>query len=594
MRKKTLIDYTGKEFNSIKSNLENHARLYYPDSYADFSESTFGSFMVDSVAYVGDMLSFYLDYQVNETFLDSAVEYGNVRRLANTRGYRDNGRPAAFGIATFYIKVPANSSGLGPREDLLPVLKSGTEVGADNGTRFVLIEDVSFSNPQNDIVASSFSSVTGKPTGYAIRAYGQIKSVSLFRVEQEILEFEKFLRVKIGTPAVQEIHSVYDSEGNRYYEVDHLAQDTIYINTTNPSAMSDGVPEIIKPKIVKRRFVVERDNNGTYLRFGNFNDNDLETSDFLDPASVSLKMSGKKYITDSSMDPASLIDNSSLGVGPSNTTLTIMYYQNSSDTINVAAGQIRTVNIPVFDFPEESSIILRSGIINSVEVSNEEPIVGNTSLPSSEEIRQLTYAKMFSQNRAVTKNDYEAMVYSMPSSLGSVKRVSIINDPSSTNRRLSMYVISSDASNNFIQSNSTIKQNIKTWINKKKMLNDNIDIYDAKIINIGFDYNVIVDPTYDKTMVLNSVSLIIESYAAEKMYIGEPFRILDVMNMINKVKGVADCQKITTKILTGANYSNSFASIRDLLSKDGSYLMCPTNAVFEIKFPNKDIKGTAV
>lgn len=594
MKKKVLIDYTGKEFNSIKENLENHARLYYPDSYSDFSESTFGSFVIDSVSYVGDMLSFYLDYQVNETFLDSAVEYGNVRRLASTRGYRDNGRPAAFGIATFYIKVPANSSGLGPREDLIPILKSGTEVGADNGSRFMLIEDVFFSDPLNDIVPSSFSSATGKPTEYAIRAYGQIKSVSLFRVEQQVLEFEKFLRVKIGTPAVQEVASVYDSEGNRYYEVDHLAQDTIYVNTTNPSALSDGVPEIIKPKIVKRRFVVERDNGGTYLRFGNSNDNDLESSEFLDPASVSLKMSGKKYITDSSMDPTSLINNNSLGVGPSNTNLTILYYQNSSDTINVATGQIKTVNIPVFDFPSESSLLLRSAIINSVEVSNEEPIVGNTSLPSSEEIRQLTYAKMFSQNRAVTKNDYEAMVHSMPSSLGSVKRVSVVNDPSSTNRRMSMYVISSDASNNFIQSNSTIKQNIKTWINKVKMLNDNIDIYDAKIINLGFDYDVVVDPTYDKSMVLNNISLTINQYVSEKMHIGEPFKILNIMNMINKVKGVADCQKITPKILTGANYSNSSAPIRDLLSKDGSYLMCPVNAVFEIKFPNKDIKGTAV
>ena len=145
-KNKILVDYTSREFNSIKQDLEDHARLYYPDSYKDFSENSFGSYVLDTVAYVGDMLSFYLDYQVNESFLETAVEYDNITRLTKNIRYKTPGRPAAFGLATFYVGIPANTSGLGPDRNLLPILKAGAEMSTDDGTSFVLLEDVDFSN----------------------------------------------------------------------------------------------------------------------------------------------------------------------------------------------------------------------------------------------------------------------------------------------------------------------------------------------------------------------------------------------------------------------------------------------------------------
>ena len=155
--KKVLIKYTNRDFNSIKADLEEHARRYYPDTFKDFSENSFGSYVLDTVSYVGDMLSFYLDYQVNESFIETAVEYDNVRRLARQYGYKYSGRPAAFGIASFYVIVPANSSGLGPDQQYIPMLKTGTEVRSDTGTTFVLTEDVDFNNPKNDLVMSLVS-----------------------------------------------------------------------------------------------------------------------------------------------------------------------------------------------------------------------------------------------------------------------------------------------------------------------------------------------------------------------------------------------------------------------------------------------------
>ncbi len=593
--KKTLINYTNRDFDSIKSDLEEHARRYYPDTYKDFSENSFGSYVLDTTAYIGDMLSFYLDYQVNESFLDTAIEYNNVRKLAKNTGYSFTGRPSAFGMATFYIIVPSNTSGLGPDRALIPILKTGSEVSSTTGTTFVLIEDIDFNNPKNEIIAARFDSTTGKPTSYAIRAQGQVKSNVLFRTTIEVGDFARFLRLRVGTPSIAEIKSVIDSEGHEYFQVDHLSQDVVYINTTNPNALSDGIPQIIKPKIVPRRFVVEQDSDGTFLQFGYGTDEENVTTDIADPSQVALKMSGKSYITDYAFDPTKLLDSNTLGVAPSNTTLTILFYQNDSDSVNVAQGNLNKVAISSMHFPNSDGVrdVLQASVRSSLEVSNDEAIVGNTSLPTSEEIKYRTYAAKAAQQRSVTKNDYEAYMYMMPPSFGSVKRASVINDPSSSNRRLSVYTISENSSGNLIQSNSTLKENIRTWLNKNKMLNDNIDIYDAKIMNLGFDYEIIVHPSKDKTEVLNSVQARLVREMSEKMYIGEPFYITNIFNIINKVDGVVDTTKVEPVLKTGTGYSSAPVGIDDIKSEDGTYLKAPRYVIFEIKNFNTDVRGSA-
>ena len=594
--KKILVNYTNRDFNSIKEDLEEHARRYYPDTYKDFSENSFGSYILDTVSYVGDMLSFYLDYQVNETFLETAVEYENVRRLARNTGYRFTGRPAAFGLATFYVIIPANTSGLGPDRSLIPILKTGTEVRSTAGTTFVLTEDVDFANAKNEIVAARFDSTTGKPSKYAIRAQGQIKSTVLFRTTVDVGAFTRFRRVLVGGPGIAEIHSVIDSEGHDYYQVDHLSQDVIYINTTNPNAASDGVPQIIKPKVVPRRYVLEQDETGTYLQFGYGTDEEITTSDITDPSQITLKMSGRTYTTDPAFDPTKLLDSNTLGVAPSNTTLTVLFYQNDSDSVNVAQGNLNTIGISSMTFPNADGIrdSLQGEVRSSLEVSNDEAIVGNTALPTSEEIRYRTYAAKAAQQRSVTRTDYEAYIYMMPPNFGSVKRAAIINDPSSSNRRLSVYVTSEDENGYLIASNSTIKQNVKSWLNKNKMLNDNIDIYDAKIMNIGFDYEVMVHPTKDKIEVLNSVNRRLRSELSNKMYIGEPFYLTNIYNIINKVDGVVDTTKVTPVLKTGGSYNSAPVTIEEMKSSDGTYLKAPRNVIFEIKFFNTDIRGSAV
>mgnify|MGYP003111433286 CR=1 FL=1 len=594
--KKVLVNYTNRDFNSIKRDLEEHAKRYYPDSYKDFSENTFGSYILDTVSYVGDMLSFYLDYQVNESFLETAVEYENVKRHTRNSGYKSTGRPAAFGMATFYVLVPAALSGLGPNLELVPILKAGTEVASEDGATFILIEDVDFANSKNEIIAARFSNTTGKPTEYAIRAHGQVRSTVLYRNTIDIGEFTRFRRVRVGPPAIAEIISVRDSDGHEYFEVEHLAQDVIYMNTTNPNAASDGVPQIIKPKIIPRRYVMVQDDTGTYIQFGYGSDESITTTDIAEPSQVSIKMTGRPFITDYAFDPTQLLDTNTLGVAPANTTLTIIFSQNESDEINVGANALNTVVLSSMTFPNDagSASNQQAGVRASLEVSNDNPIVGSTSVPTSQELRYRTYAARAAQMRSVTKNDYEAYIYMMPANFGSVKRASVINDPSSTNRRLSVYVISEDGNRDLVKSNSTLKENIKQWLNKNKMLNDNIDIYDAKILNIGFDYEIIVDPTRDKTEVLNSVQRRLVEEVSKKMYIGEPFYLTRIYNIINKVDGVIDTTNVKPTIQSGTNYASAPIGIDDMKSLDGTYLKAPKNVIFEIKFFNSDVRGSAV
>ena len=593
--KKRIVDYTSRDFNSIKQDLENLARVHYPETYRDFSENTFGSFVLDSVAYVGDMLSYYLDYQVNESFLETALEYDNVRRIAKNYGYKFRPRPAAYGLATFYVIVAATTTGLGPDSKYIPVLKTGSEIASSTGATFVLTEDVNFNHPNNDVVAARFSDTTGKPTSYAIRAYGQVKSTVLFRTTKEVSGFTKFRRVRVGPGSISEIISVVDSDGNEYYEVENLAQDVIYVETTNSSVRSDNVRSILKPKVVPRRFVVEQDAEGTYLQFGSGTDEEILTTDVLDPSQVALRMSGRSYISDDSFDPSKLLDSNTLGIVPSNTTLTVIYEANDSDSVNVNAGNLRNMLTTVMDFPNRNNnnVSTELTVRNSIEVSNDEAIVGNTAIPTLEELKIRSYSSYAAQSRVVTKNDYETYCYSMPAKFGAIKRANVVSDPSFTDKRISLYVINEDTDGNLVQTNQTVKDNLKIWLNRNRMLTDRIDIHDATIMNIGFDYQINVDPTRDKLGVLNTVNRKLNDEMSEKMYIGEPFSISNVYNTINKTNGVVDVKEVKMKVASGTGRSNPSISIEDLLSKDGTKLIPPNNIILEIKNFFIDVRGTA-
>lgn len=588
------IKYTSRDFSSIKQDLVDYAKRYYPDSYKDFTNASFGSMVLDTVAYVGDVLSYYVDYSVNESFLDTAIEFDNVRKHARSLGYNFTGAPTSYGMVSAYILCPSNAEGTAPDLLYLPTLKKGAVLSSQSGINFTLTTDMKFNSDDNEFVAARFDSATGATTYFAIRANGLVSSGILFSVDVGVdSTFERFKRIRIGDGDISEVISVFDLEGNQYYEVDNLAQEVIFVETTNPNATSDGVRSIIKPFVATRRFVVQRDDSGTYLQFG-FGSENEDATGLIDPAKIALNLHGKKTISETSFDPTKLLSTNKLGISPSNTTLTIIFKSNSEVGSSVGSNSITVVseaNI-LFDSEQNLEKDKKDVVLQSLEVTNDDPITSVNSSMTLEELKQRAIASYASQNRAVTKQDYESLVYNMPSQFGAIKRANAINDPSSTNRRLSLYVISENSQNKLAPANNVVKNNLKHWLGSYKMLNDVVDIIDAKVVNFSVDFVAQVDKRYDLDSVLSECIKNLKEYFSEVSYVGEPIYITKIYQRLNDVDGVVDTKDVVLENLTGGEYSSSSLDFKTALSRDGTFVHIPKNAIAELKFPDTDIKGT--
>jgi len=590
------IKYTSRDFESIKNDLVEYSKRYYPARVNDFSKASFASLMLDTVAYAGDILSYYLDYQANESFLDTSIEFDNIRKHANTLGYKFSGIKNSYGTVALFVLVPANSAGTAPDTTYYPIVKRGTEFMSSNGGAFILTEDVRFDDASNEVVAAKFDSATGATTFFAVRAYGQVVSGRFETVTIDLTDdaFVRFRKVRVGGNNITEVFSVIDTEGNNYFEVDFLSQEVVFIDTTNKNAATDGVRSIMKPFVATRRFVVEQDDTGTYLQFG-FGSETAETTGIVEPSKATIQMYGKRYITDRSFDPTMLLRTNKLGLSPDGTKLTVVYKVNDFTSANVPVNALNTVGRKIVEFDNPDSLVAstKRTVENSLEVTNDEPISEDTSGISNEELKVRAKNHYAAQNRAVSKQDYESLCYSMPPKFGSVKRANAINDPSGTNRRLALYLISADSNGKLTTTNSVTKQNLKKWISSYKMLNDVIDIYDAKVVNFGIDFEISVTRDSNPTDVTNRViNKIIADYDFD-FYIGEPIYISEIANIITKVNGVSDLKKIKIYNKTGGLYSATSIDFDDIKSRDATFYKAPKNAIFELKYPLKDIKGVA-
>ena len=593
--KNVMVKYTSRDFESIKEDLVQHAKRYYPDSFKDFSAASFGSLMLDAVSYTGDVLSYYLDYHVNESFLDTSLEFDNIRKHARALGYKFSGTPSSYGVVSLFILCPANTAGNAPDLSYAPILKAGSTFTTTDGGNFSLTEDVDFSDAKTDFVGARIDSTTGASTYFAIRAYGQVKSGILQRTTVDLSNsvFEKFKKIRVGGSNISEIMSVYDSEGNRYYEVENLSQEVIFVDTTNKNAQVDGVRSILKPFATTRRFTVEQDDTGTYLQFG-FGSEDEDDQGLTDPSRVALKMSGKDYISSKSFDPSKLVSTNKLGISPYNTEMSIVFASNTPNTTNIAANSLNTVVSKTLLFNDITSLIDSERIFveNSLEVNNDDVITSIDIDISVEELKQRAKSYYAMQNRAVTKQDYESLIYNMPGKFGAVTRANIVNDPSSSNRKISLYLISQNNDGHLSQTNMITKQNIKNWINQYKGLNDQIEIYDTKIVNFGVEFVVMIDKRFSHDAVLQQCVEELKTFFEDKMYIGEPLYITRIYQILNRVDGVADVRKVMLTNKTGGVYSTVSMDLDKILSKDGTYYKTPDNVILELKFPDTDIKGT--
>lgn len=589
-----IINYSSRDFNSIRNGLVEYVKRYYPDSFKDFATAGFGSLVLDSVSYVGDVLSFYMDYQLNETFLDTASEYDNVVKIARQLGYKYADKFSSVGAAQFFIAVPAGPGGA-PDEDYMPVLQANSTFTTLAGQNFTLVEDVNFATTTNQIIVNKINAITGMASEYAVKATGKVISGRVERQEIVIGPFERFRKVQLADPDPIEILSVRDSAGHRYYQVDHLAQEIVFKAIRNNNTDKKTVPSILKAIPVTRRFVLERDRATAYLQFGYGSETELTNESVVDPSKITLQLHGRDYVTQQEFDPTNLTETDKFGVGPSGTRLTVIYRVNDSTDVNVATSTLTQVGLPLLKFPNRQSLnaTTRRLTAASLEVTNEDPIVGDISAPTTAELKQRVFSHYAAQNRAVTIEDYKAISYAMPPSFGAISKCSFERDFDSFKRNLNMYVMSTDATGFLTASSKTIKENLKTWLTQYKMINDTIDIRDAKVVNFGINFSIVADYEENKFNVVNLATQRLQNYFQRQKYdISEPLYIVDIYKELNRVPGVVDTVDVQILHKQGGRYSQTDFDFDTALSVDGRYLGGEIDTVFEMKYPFTDVQGS--
>jgi len=590
------IRYTNRDFSSIRESLTEHARRYYPNTFKDFNEASFGALMIDTVSYIGDVLSFYLDYQANESFLQTAAEYQNVLKLSRTLGFKFNKSPSSYGICQFFALVPVVASTGAPDMRYAPLLKAGSRVATNSDISFTLIEDVSFENTENEIVVAKVDEQTGAPLYYAIKSEGQVVSGELLEHTAPVGDFRRFLSVSVPGTNVSDIISVTDAEGHEYFEVEHLSQDTVFKPVANGNATNDSVANLLKAVSVPRRYTVEHLDDRTDLQFGFGSETEMVSGSIADPSNVVLKRHAKEFISDTSFDPSKLTSTDKFGIAPANTTLSIVYRSNTSDNVNAGANQVVRVLDADVEFNNVTTLddSIRDYVIRSIEVTNDEPILGDVSLPSVDELKTRAMGNFATQNRAVTKQDYISATYAMPGKFGAIKRCTIFKDEDSFKRNLNLYILSENLDGELVLASKTLKLNLKSWLNNVRMMNDTIDILDAHIVNIGIDFSIVVDDNANKFDTLRKASKVIEDTFLIHKDIGEPLVISDYFKALKDIEEIVDVVDVEIVNKVGAPYSDVDFVVSRHTSADGRVVTPEKTQVFELKYPDVDIRGTVV
>lgn len=597
MRKKIVpIDYTNSDFDKIKKDLVNYVKRYYPETYKDFNEVSFGSLVTDLVSYVGDNLSFYLDYNANESFLNTSLEYDNVLAHARQLGYKHSPNRASVGYIDIYIPVPSNAVNVAPDSNYLPRILRGTTVSTPNGTMFTVVEDIDFTSGATELVGDEISQDGTATTYYILKTKAKVVSGQNKQTTVEVGDFKRFLKIKVPGANITEIVSVFDSNGNEYYEVDYLGQNVIYRPVVNRDQQksSPRAPSVMRPLPVPRRFVVERHGQDVYLVFGFGSEAEIKQEQVADPSEVVLDILGKNYVSNASFDPSKLLTTDKFGVTPVNTDLNITFRTNNQDNVNAAAGAVTNVVEPIVEFrnPQNLEIEKTNYIIRNIEVYNEEPINGDISVLSTEEIKHRAYGMFATQGRAVTLQDYISSVYAMPSNFGSVKRAAIYRDDNDLTRNMNLFVISENSDGHLEQSSTALKENLKTWLNSVRMVNDSIDIMSANVVNLGIEFDILAKQDVTPGAAFNlAKNRLFEEFTKIKPQIGEEFQLTEVFRILKDVPEVLDVVDVRINNKVGTNYSSYPIDIRMNTSPEGRVLYIPHDCIWEIKY-SSDIIGT--
>ena len=606
------INYLNKDFTEYRAQLINYAQTYFPTTYTDFSETSPGMMFIEQAAYVGDVLSFYLDNQIQENYVQYARQDNNLYQMAYMFGYKPNVTTLASTDVDFYQLVPSKVSGSQyvPDYDYALYVNANTTISTRTGTPIIFtIEDpidFTVSSSDNPTTVSIAQISSGNPTQYLLKKTAKAFSGQINTTTVTVGSPQEFLTIDIQANKIAGIVDIFDSDGNQWYEVDYLGQDLVFdgiknTNINDPDNYSAGndVPYILQTKQVQNRFTSRFIDRGTLqLQFGSGNPNDTTEEIIPNSFNVGLGLPFQQSKLTAAYSPTNFIFTNTYGVAPSNTTLTIRYYTGGGTSSNILANTLTNPNTNNIQFIKGGlNSTLASTVFSSIATNNPIAASGGSDGDTIQEIRNNILSNYGSQQRNVTADDYLVRALSMPSKFGTVsKALTQKPDAKSANTTLDIFVLSQDINGNLATASNTLKENIKTYLNQYRMIGDSISIKDAFIINFGIEFEIITLPNYNNNKVLERCILELQRYFnIDRWQINQPIIINPLFVLLDEVEGVQTVKKIQFKNLAGVSKGyTQYAYDMEGATQNGTIFPSLDPSIFEIKFPNVDIKGQVV
>ena len=589
------IKYINKDFSDFRSQLIEHAKNYFPDTYNDFSVSSPGMMFIEMASYVGDVLSFYQDTQLQETFLTHAKDPKNLFNLAYSMGYR----PKVTGVSEVELTL---TQLIGVDGNYNPDWTTAATVDANAIFKSTDFSQTSFfiDKPVDFTYSSSFDptevtintlDISNNPSQYKL-----VKTVKGFSAEIATETFtintvEKFKTITISNSKIVGILDITDADGNVWYEVPFLGQDTVYTDSTNSSSDSNLAPYVLTLRKVPRRFVTRFLSNGDLqVQFGT-GTLDSDDSEIL-PDATNVGSATNQGISrlNHAYDPSNFLYSKAYGIAPTS-NLTVRYLKGGGVSANVPANTVTNV------------VTISGANSGNVTVDNLKPAEGGRDGDTVDELRENSLRAFNEQGRAVTLQDYTVRALALPAKYGSVAKAfatqdQLVNSNIDTtsikdNNPLSvaLYVLAYDNNGKLTNATSTMKNNLKTYLGDYIMLTDSVILKDAFIVNIGVEYEIIMRPNYVSRDVLLACNIKLQNYfKIQKRSINQTINLSDLFRELDKVPGVQTVQKVEVINKNGGEYSQYGYDIKGA-TRDNVIYPSYDPCIFEVKYPNVDIKG---
>ena len=667
------VKYINRDFASLRQALIEFTKAYFANTNNDFSDASPGMMFIEQAAYVGDVLSYYTDAQLKESFINVASNYKNILNHAQNFGYTPKiSRPATTKLTVYQVvpsKQKADNLYTGadkyePDYSFCVKIKEGMSVGSNSNqnVQFITTDMVDFAD-EKDRTISVYTQIGGNPETYLLS-----KIVNAISAEIKTLDITNFNNPFKSHPTYDivdnnfiKILSVKDVTHNtNYYEVPYLAQEMIFVKEKNKSIGDNvithdtSVPYVLKLIKTNKRFTTRvTDVDTVQLRFGAASETTADEMIIPNTKNVGLGLNNSISRLEQSFDPSNFLKTSTYGIAPQSANLEIKYLSGGGLSANVPSNDLR--KILLIEFDED---LLTFGNINlptyntakaSIAVDNLVPATGGRGIETLDEIRENSIANYGSQNRAVTKQDFEIRALSLDASFGSIAKVyveqdsaadinptqNVLRDPKSRDEfvnltkslvgkndaeiqnavdnylqtkktinadnnpfAINMYALSYNSSGKLIQSNTLTKQNLKGYLNEYRMVTDAINILDGFIINIGVDFEITTYTNYNKREVLlNCIQAITNYFNIYNRKINQTINISELELEIANIEGVASVPKVEISNICGDGTSEGYSLYSyDIKAATKNKIVYPSldPSIFELKFPNKDIKGRAL